>query len=255
MDVIYYNPLDKTKNFKFVKAYITPQGTSSMYYPKKNYRIYTQKNDDTRCFFSVDENNILELDQMLVPNFGEKAEDRVYEKWRGTKNKKKRVYAFKDNAQAVKCWCIKADFAETSSSHNTGIARLWGDTLRNSTVTIDNNEVNVFKTTAQSTIERIYNNNVNGDMPDIRTTIDGFPIVVFGAKSYGEELVFLGKYNFNNDKSTESVFGFCDIDDETPIIDNSMVTHWQTSQQWMSLMKNGKMHLSLDTLKLLRHLM
>ena len=88
MDVIYYNPLDKTKNFKFVKAYITPQGTSSMYYPKKNYRIYTQKNDDTRCFFSIDENNILELDQMLVPNFGEKAEDRVYEKWRGTKNKK-----------------------------------------------------------------------------------------------------------------------------------------------------------------------
>ncbi|MBP3630513.1 MAG: hypothetical protein J6J23_03380, partial [Clostridia bacterium] len=222
MDVIYYNPLDKTKNFKFVKAYITPQGTSSMYYPKKNYRIYTQKNDDTRCFFSIDENNILELDQMLVPNFGEKAEDRVYEKWRGTKNKKKRVYAFKDNAQAVKCWCLKADFAETSSSHNTGIARLWGDTLRNSTVTIDNNEVNVFKTTAQSTIERIYNNNVNGDMPDIRTTIDGFPIVVFGAKSYGEELVFLGKYNFNNDKSTESVFGFCDIDDETPIVDNSM---------------------------------
>ena len=222
MDVIYYNPLDKTKNFKFVKAYITPQGTSSMYYPKKNYRIYTQKNDDTRCFFSIDENNILELDQMLVPNFGEKAEDRIYEKWRGTKNKKKRVYAFKDNAQAVKCWCLKADFAETSSSHNTGIARLWGDTLRNSTVTIDNNEVNVFKTTAQSTIERIYNNNVNGDMPDIRTTIDGFPIVVFGAKSYGEELVFLGKYNFNNDKSTESVFGFCDIDDETPIIDNSM---------------------------------
>ena len=56
MDVIFYNPMDKTKNFKFVKAYITPQGTSSMYYPKKNYRIYTQKNDDTRIFFSKDEN-------------------------------------------------------------------------------------------------------------------------------------------------------------------------------------------------------
>lgn len=221
MDVIYYNPLDKTKNFKFVKAYITPQGTSSMYYPKKNYRIYTQKNADTRCFFSIDKNNILELDQMLVSNFGEKAEDRVYEKWRGTKNKKKRVYSFKDNAQAVKCWCLKADFAETSSSHNTGVARLWGDTLKNSTVTIDNKEVNVFKTTAQSTIERIYNNNVNGDMPDIRTTIDGFPIVVFGARSYGEEFVFLGKYNFNNDKSTESVFGFCDIDNENNLTDNS----------------------------------
>ena len=158
---------------------------------------------------------------MLVSNFGEKAEDRVYEKWRGTKNKKKRVYSFKDNAQAVKCWCLNAGFAETSSSHNTGVARLSGDTLKNSTVTIDNKEVNVFKTTAQSTIERIYNNNVNGDMPDIRTTIDGFPIVVVGARSYGEEFVFLGKYNFNNDKSTESVFGFCDIDNENNLTDNS----------------------------------
>jgi hypothetical protein len=220
MDVIYYNPLDKSKNFKFVKAYITPQGTSSMYYPKKNYRIYTQKNEDTRMFLSQ-KDNVLELDQMLTPNFGENPEDRVYEVYRGTKNKKKRVYSFKDNAQAVKCWCLKADFAETSSSHNTGIARLWGDTLKNSTVTISNKEYNVFKTNAQATIEQKYNNNVNGDMPDIRTTIDGFPIVVFGKKSYADEYVFLGKYNFNNDKSTESVFGFCDIDDKVIITDDA----------------------------------
>jgi hypothetical protein len=230
MDVIYYNPLDKRKNFKFVKAYITPQGTSSMYYPKKNYRIYTQKNSDTRIFFSLtdEEGNLtsaLELDQMLKSNFGEDEKDREYEFFRGTEKKivKKKVYSFKDNAQAVKCWCLKADFAETSSSHNTGIARLWGDTLKNSTVNIDNTEYNVFKTTAQATMERIYNNNVNGDMPDIRTTIDGFPIVVFGKKSYGDEYVFLGKYNFNNDKSTESVFGFCDIDntDKSKTTDNS----------------------------------
>ena len=223
MDVIYYNPLDKTKNFKFVKAYITPQGTSSMYYPKKNYRIYTQKNDDTRMFVSQGENKILELNQMLVSNFGENKEDREYEVFRGTKNKKKRVYSFKDNAQAVKCWCLKADFAETSSSHNTGIARLWGDTLKNSTVTIGNSEYNVFKTNAQYTIEQLYKNN-RDEMPDIRTTIDGFPILVFGKRSYNgriidgklvdDPFVFLGKYNFNNDKSTESVFGFCDIDND-----------------------------------------
>ena len=214
MDVIYYNPLDKTKNFKFVKAYITPQGTSSMYYPKKNYRIYTQKNKDTRVFLSTGSAGVLELNQMLTPNFGEKPEDRLYEFWRGKANYKKRKYSFKDNAQPVKCWCLKADFAETSSSHNTGVARLWGDTLKNSEVTIDNTDITVFKTNAQARTEVIYNNNINGDMPDVRTTIDGFPIVVFGAKSYSDEIVFLGQYNFNNDKSTESVFGFCDIDDE-----------------------------------------
>lgn len=219
MDVIYVNPLDPTKNFKFVKAYITPQGTSSMYYPKKNYRIYTQKNKDTRMFVSSEEAGILDLDRMINSNFGEDEDDRKFEIHRGVKNYKKRLYSFKDNAQAVKCWCLKADFAETSSSHNTGIARLWGDTLKKSTIEIGADKYSVFKTTAQSTIEKKYNNNINGDMPDVRTTIDGFPIVVFGAKSYSDTFKFLGQYNFNNDKSTESVFGFCDIDNETEIED------------------------------------
>lgn len=230
MDVIYYNPHDKSKNFKFIKAYITPQGTSSMYYPKKNYRIYTQKNKDTRCFFSdMSENGAgaLEFEDMMRWNFGEDEKDRVWEKWRGKKNYKKRKYAFKNNAQAVKCWCLKADFAETSSSHNTGVARLWGETLKNSTAEVRKDTyIPVFKTNAQATTEAKYNNNINGDMPDIRTTIDGFPIVVFGKKSYSDEYVFLGKYNFNNDKSTESVFGFCDIDDDkdNPLTDNGRET-------------------------------
>ena len=47
-------------------------------------------------------------------NFGEKAEDRIYEpeELRGTDKKvvKKKLYSFKDNAQPVKCWCLKADF-------------------------------------------------------------------------------------------------------------------------------------------------
>ena len=46
MDVIYCNPLNPEKNFKFINAYITPQGTSSMKYPKKNYRIYTQRDSE-----------------------------------------------------------------------------------------------------------------------------------------------------------------------------------------------------------------
>ena len=222
MDVIYYNPLDKSKNFKFIKAYITPQGTSSMYYPKKNYRIYTQKNKDTRCFFSDMSDGgagALEFEDMMRWNFGETEADRKWEKWRGTQNYKKRKYSFKTNSQAVKCWCLKADFAETSSSHNTGVARLWGDTLKNSTVEIGNTEYSVFKTNAQSATEANYIDKKD-KMPDIRTTIDGFPIVVFGAKSYSDEIVFLGQYNFNNDKSTESVFGFCDIDNKTKLTDN-----------------------------------
>lgn len=217
MDVIYCNPLNPEKNFKFVNAYITPQGTSSMYYPKKNYRIYTQKNNNTRCFFSISKEDQLTYDMMKRSDFGVRADEFKYEPFPGIANKKKRVYSFKDNAQAVKCWCLKADFAETSSSHNTGIARLWGDTLKNSTIKFGEDEIRVFETTAQATIRNKFKNNINGDMPDIRTTIDGFPIVVFGARSYDDPMTFLGQYNFNNDKSTESVFGFCDIDDDEPL--------------------------------------
>lgn len=51
----------------------------------------------------------------------------------------------------------------------------------------------------------------NGYEYDCRTTVDGFPIVVFARRNDKEEYTFMGKYNFNNDKSTENVFGFCDI--------------------------------------------
>ena len=52
----------------------------------------------------------------------------------------------------------------------------------------------------------------NGNQNDIRTCIDGFPIVMFYQLDEDQKLHFMGKYNFNNDKSTESVFGFCDIE-------------------------------------------
>ena len=46
---------------------------------------------------------------------------------------------------------------------------------------------------------------------DVRTTIDGEPCYLFYRGTLDETPQFLGKFNFNNDKSTEAVFGFCDI--------------------------------------------
>ena len=253
MDVIYYNPLDKSKNFKLIKAYITPQGTSSMYYPKKNYRIYTQKNKDTRCFFSdtsVSGAGVLEFTEMMTWHFGEDIEgksganERKWEKWRGTANKSFRKYSFKDNAQPVKCWCLKADFAETSSSHNTGIARLWGDVMKTSQISIGKDPIQVLKTRAQKVTENIYVDD-SANMPDVRTTIDGFPIVVFGKRSYNGRIVdgkrvddpyvFLGQYNFNNDKSTESVFGFCDINDDERSAEEYLCKNYDTGEETTSV--------------------
>lgn len=183
VDIDYYNMQDPTKNFSMVNAAMRPQGTSSMGYPKKNFRIYTKKIDDT----------------ILYDYNGKVVQDKLY--------------SFKDNAQPVHTWCLKADYAESSGTHNTGIAKLWNKALYN----VQINGEYVCRTNAQkSAIIADYEY-------DVRTAIDGFPILLFYRKTKNDDLIFIGKYNFNNDKSTESVFGFEGI----PGFDNSKMQCWE----------------------------
>ena len=183
VDIEYYNMQDPTRNFSMVNAAMRPQGTSSMGYPKKNFRIYTEKIDDT----------------VLYDYTGKIVKDKLY--------------SFREGSQPVNCWCLKADYAESSGTHNTGIARLWNKALYN----VQINGEYVCRTNAQKaaiTAEYEY---------DVRTAIDGFPILLFYRKTKNDDLIFIGKYNFNNDKSTESVFGFKGI----PGFDNSRMQCWE----------------------------
>ena len=183
VDIEYYNLQDNEKSFVMKNAAMRPQGTSSMLYPKKNFRIYTRKLENTELYNG---------DGNLVQD---------------------KLYAFKNGSQPVDCWCLKADYAESSGTHNTGIAKLWHEVLYNSTI---NGEF-VFRTEAQKKALE------SGYPYDVRTTIDGFPILMFYRESENDDLIFIGKYNFNNDKSTESVFGFTGI----PNFDNSHMQCWE----------------------------
>jgi hypothetical protein len=183
VDIEYYNLQDPTKNFKMVGAAMRPQGTSSMGYPKKNFRIYTEKVDGTILYDH--ENKVVE----------------------------NKLYAFTENAQPVNCWCLKADYAESSGTHNTGIARLWNSALINAQIDGEY----VCRTEAQKAAIAA------GYQYDVRTTIDGFPILLFYRPSVDDSLIFIGKYNFNNDKSTESVFGFTGI----PGFNNEKMQCWE----------------------------
>ncbi|MDE7345438.1 MAG: hypothetical protein K2N48_01710, partial [Muribaculaceae bacterium] len=193
VDVEYINLQDPTRSFKIEDGVMTPQGTSSMSYPKKNFRLYTQKKDSTILY---------DADGKVV---GDK------------------LYAFKKGSQPVNCWCFKADVAESSGTHNTGVARLWNDVLKNAQI---NGEYKLRTKAQQIAID-------NGYPYDVRTAIDGFPVVLFYRLTENDPLVFIGKYNFNNDKSTESVFGFRDI----PGFDNRKVQCWE-------VLSNGN-HLAL----------
>lgn len=183
VDVEYYDVQDPDRNFKMKNAALRPQGTSSMGYPKKNFRLYTRKIDSTIVYDSND--NIIES----------------------------KLYSFKDKAQPVDCWCFKADYAESSGTHNTGIARMWNDALMN--VQVDGEYV--CRTNAQKAAIAA------GYEYDVRTAIDGFPCLMFYRLSESDSYIFIGKYNFNNDKSTESVFGFEGI----PGFDNSKMQCWE----------------------------
>ena len=167
-DIEYENVQNPTFNFKVTRAKVTPQGTSSMKYPKKNFRFYTAKEDDTVLYDYMGN---------VVSN---------------------RKYSFKNGAAPVKCWCLKADFAESSGAHNTGTARLWNNVLKEAG--LYTKAQLIAKETKKDDGSLLYKY-------DVRTTIDGFPIALF-YEEIGQTPKFIGKYNFNNDKSTEDVFGF-----------------------------------------------
>lgn len=189
---------DRSKNFiarnngtgqetgKNIPLRIRLQGTSSLAYPVKNYRIYTNKSE------------------MYVGNnpdmpFGETGE-----------LANKGLFAMHDTSAPVNVWCLKADYAESSGTHNTGMARMVNDTLK---------AINVL-TPAQRDVD-------DTEYPyDVRTTVDGEPCVLFYRETLTDTPILLGKFNFNNDKSTEAVYGFTGINgyhDVAPLddIDNT----------------------------------
>ena len=214
MEKVQYIDYIYNRSFVFYNAGMSCQGTSSMTYPKKNYRLYTEEKKLSKPTwpngavwkFDPDHSGFWRMDSSDIKNEANWKEVA----WSGKKKGKHTInYSFRDwgdyengEPQAVSRWCIKADFAESSSTHNTNVARLWNNVMYRAA----NGTEHPLRTHAQEIAAK------NGNKSDVRTCVDGFPIAMFYQLSADSELHFMGKYNFNNDKSTESVFGFCDIE-------------------------------------------
>lgn len=91
---------------------------------------------------------------------------------------------------------MKADYASSEGANNVELVRLYQDACP-------------YKTPAQ-----ISN-------PRVRQGIDGFPILIFWNDTSNSTTSFIGKYNFNNDKSTEEVFGFSAPDESWETLNNA----------------------------------
>ena len=114
-------------------------------------------------------------------------------------------YALRANEIPVDTFTFKADVASSEGANNVELVRLYDELAR---------EIGVL-TPPQNSDERV------------RQGIDGFPIVVFW--NNGTDTVFVGKYNFNNDKGTEDLYGFTAGDESWETSSNtSMLSKFKT---------------------------
>lgn len=168
-NIQFVHPLYPSRSWTSTGVQIDVQGTSSQYYPRKNYK-------------TKHKNGFINSSGSAVDN-----------------------YSMNNEAIPTNSFCYKADFASSEGANNVELARLY-------------NEACPYKTPAQIT-----NNKV-------RQGIDGFPMVVFWHDTAQDQTKFLGKYNYNNDKGTEEVFGFTNGDESWEILNNtSLRVLWKSA--------------------------
>lgn len=96
-------------------------------------------------------------------------------------------YQHMDNQLPTDYFTMKADYAEATGTHNTGNA----------------NYAHIFYTAGTFGDDAPFTIDSRA-----RTTIAGFPCVIFHRKTESDPYTFAGKYNFNFSKDSENVFGF-----------------------------------------------
>jgi len=154
-------------------------------------------------------------------------------------------------------WTIKCDYAESSMTHNAGVGRLWNNVMRDVEVgdggfsnNTDGERYNTStpcRTNAQAAALQ-YKVDTGLEYGDIRTSCDGYPIVIvnrprvrdnegnFIEGQFGDP-IFLGLYNIMTDKGSTPLFGFEDLkdDDGNVIFDASHVECWECLQNGSAL--------------------
>lgn len=197
------------RNFYAVGGVISAQGTSSMAYPIKNYRIYFNKDNDidktlggkvTQLYLGVSQNFIPTQDS--VPDAVNEAAQKGYQLFKASYGDNVTKPSAKSNR-----FCLKADFAESSGSHNTGFARFSEKLLKNSNAILSAGATGLQETSGTPPQQ------INSYDYDVRMNIDGRPIYLFFYNETTGEYEYGGRYNMNNDKSNVKVFGFEGIDD------------------------------------------
>lgn len=170
-------------SFKSKAKSLDVQGTSSQGYPRRNYKLKCKQDDATwRLTAGIFKDKpIYEYNAEKDKYSGSTVtlED-------GTEIKIKKLQL--DNAEiGESTFCLKADYMESSGTHNTGFASFVGTIYQHHPL--------------------YYYGITDAETKNLRTTVYGFPILVFQKKS-NTDYEFIGRYNFNLDKGATDTDGF-----------------------------------------------
>ena len=159
---------------------INVQGTSSQKYPRKNFKGKFKNAKNWQCR----ENSVNDLiDNKSLSKF----------------------YIDENIAEKTICW--KADYMDSSSCHNTGFASYAQELYRN-------HPLDYYERTNVAPANK---DGITGPYhKQYRTSLYGFPVLVFHQKSNGET-EFIGRYNFNLDKGADDTLGMA-LEKKHPIL-------------------------------------
>lgn len=119
-------------------------------------------------------------------------------------------YKLRSNSLPTWTFCIKADVASSESVNNTGLVHLYDEIVRDTVLTPP-----------------------QADDARVRQGVEGYPMVAWYYNSITGEYLFLGKYNFNNDKGTEDVYGFIEGDESWEVGNNEkLLCFFDNSDGW-----------------------
>lgn len=186
-DIIYVDPVHPEYSFNATsfdaatftgKAEVQVQGTSSQAYYRKNYKIKLA---------SFTQNGILHIKKPSTDDYKTTIDEEtgatvVTEELKDGITKE--GYKLRENSYPEFTFCIKADVASSESTNNTGLTQIYDEAIRNFSITPPQH-----------------------DDPRIRQGVEGYPMVCWYRNANTGEEILLGKYNFNNDKGTEKVYG------------------------------------------------
>lgn len=144
-----------------------------------------KKKNSVRMKFEHPEHPELNFDEVLkeIDVQGTSSQYYVRKNWK-TKHYDKHTHML--GQIPAKVFCIKVDYAEATGTHNTQAANFVETLYDRNQVTLPAQEID----------------------PRVRTTVTGFPCVIFEKETENSRPVFSSKANFNFDKDAEEAFGF-----------------------------------------------